>query len=452
MAKIAVSHKKSLIFDTLTDHGVTQQYVTICLDLTNLCFGHLSGQLITRPPGQDKQNVTLEDIVGAFVPGPRFEVGPLGTGRLAGLTFGVKDLFDVAGSATTYGNPDWASTHPVAVSTAPIVTSLLQAGAHMAGKTKTHELAFGLTGENVWYGTPLNPRGHDHYPGGSSSGSAAAVAAGLVDFALGSDTGGSVRIPASYCGVYGIRPTHGAISLAGACPLAPSLDTPGWFARSASLLAGIGDVLLPGTRPGADGPLVRVEEVWMNAQPAVAEALHRALERLEHLRGRAVSVRVLPEGVDSLFDHFRVVQAEEVWAALGAWVDTANPRLGPGVKERFAAARAMTPAMAAAGRAFRQTLQGRIRPLLAGGAVMVYPTSPCIAPRLTAAQPEQDRIRQATMGVTAIAGFCGLPEVTLPATEVDGMPVGLSLVAGPGQDRALLAFACDVAEILGLPV
>ncbi len=396
--------------------------------------------------------MTLEDSVGAFMPGPRFEVGPLGTGRLTGLTFAVKDLFDVAGAVTTYGNPDWAGTHPVAVSTAPIVTALLQAGAHLAGKTKTHELAFGLTGENVWYGTPLNPRAHDRFPGGSSSGSAAAVAAGLVDFALGSDTGGSVRIPASYCGLFGIRPSHGAISLAGACPLAPSLDTPGWFTRSASLLAGVGDVLLPGTRPGADGPLMRVEDAWINAQPAVAEALRGPLERLEQLRGRAVSVRLVPEGVDSLFDHFRVVQAEEVWAALGPWVDASSPRLGPGVKERFAAARAMTPAMAASGRAFRQILQGRVRPLLAGGAVMVYPTSPCVAPLLTAEQPEQDRIRQATMGVTAIAGFCGLPEVTLPAGEVDGLSVGLSLVGGPGQDRALLAFACDVAAILGLPV
>ncbi len=407
---------------------------------------------MTPPSLKDKQIVIVEDTVGAFVPGPRFEHPPLGTGRLSGTTFAVKDLFDVAGSVTTYGNPDWAASHPRAVATAPIVTALLQAGAHMAGKTRTHELAYGLTGENVWYGTPLNPRGHDRFPGGSSAGSAAAVAAELVDFALGSDTGGSVRIPASYCGLFGIRPTHGAISLAGACPLAPSLDTPGWFTRSASLLAGIGDVLLPGTRAGADGPLIRVEEAWINAQPAVAECLHTALDRLETLRGRAVGVRLLPEGVDALFDHVRVVQAEEVWASLGPWVEATKPRLGPGVKERFAAARAMTPAIAATGRAFRRVLQGRVRPLLGGGAVMVYPTSPCVAPLVSAELPEQDRIRQATMGVTAIAGFCGLPEVTLPAGEVDGMPVGLSLVAGPGQDRALLAFACDVAEILGLTV
>ena len=396
--------------------------------------------------------VAIEDDVGAFIPGPRAERAPLGTGRLSGLTFAVKDLFDLAGTVTTYGNPDWARTHAPAIATAPVVLALLQAGARLAGKTRTQELAYGLTGENIWHGTPVNPAAPDRYPGGSSCGSAAAVAGGLVDFALGSDTGGSVRIPASYCGIFGIRPTHGAVSLAGACPLAPSFDTCGWFTRTASLLAGVGDALLAGPRHDAEGPLLRPEEVWVNAQPEVAEALRPALEKLEQLRGRAVGLRIAPEGVDSFFDHFRVVQAEEAWASLGGWIEAAKPRFGPGVGERFLAARGVDPALAAPGRAFRRVLQARIRPLLAGGAVMVYPTSPCVAPLLTAGLEEQDAVRQATVGVTAIAGFCGLPEVTLPAARVRGGPVGLSLVAAPGHDRALLALACDAAEVLGLPV
>ncbi len=396
--------------------------------------------------------VALNDTVGAFVPGPRLERRPLGSGRLSGLGFAVKDLFDVAGSITTYGNLDWASTHAASRATAPVVTALLQAGARLDGKTKTVELAYGLTGENVWHGTPVNPRAPDRFPGGSSCGSAAAVAADLVDFALGSDTGGSVRIPASYCGLFGIRPSHGAVSLAGACPLAPSFDTCGWFTRSAGLLEGVGDVLLPGGRQAVDGPLLRVEEAWVNAQPEVAEALRPALERLERLRGRAVGIRLAPEGIDSIFDHFRTAQAEEVWACLGNWVEATKPRFGPGIGERFAAAKATDGAVAAPGRAYRRVLQARVRPLLAGGAVLVYPTSPCPAPLLTASMAEQGAIRQATMGVTAIAGFCGLPEVTLPAGSVKGVPVGLSLVAGPGFDRGLLAFACDAATVLGLAV
>ena len=394
----------------------------------------------------------IDDHVGAFIPGARLERPPLAPGRLSGLTFAVKDLYDVAGAETTYGNPDWARTHPVASATAPVVLSLLQAGGRLVGKTKTVELAYGLTGENIWHGTPINPAAPERFPGGSSCGSAAAVAARLVDFALGSDTGGSVRIPASYCGLFGIRPSAGVISLAGVCPLGPSLDTPGWFTRSASLLAGVGDVLLPANRQGADGPLLRVEEAWVNAQPEVADSLRPALEKLEQLRGAAVGIRLVPEGLATLFRHFRVVQAEEAWAALGAWVESVHPTFGTGVGERFAAAKATNPADAGLGRAFRRALQARVRPLLTGGAVLVYPTSPCPAPLLTASVPEQDAIRQATMGVTAIAGFCGLPEVTLPFGSVNGAPVGLSLVAGHGQDRALLALACDAAAILGLPV
>jgi amidase len=394
----------------------------------------------------------VADSFGAFVPGLLAGHAPLGTGRLSGLSFALKDMFDLAGTVTTYGNPDWARTHAPAVATAPVVVALLQAGARLAGKTKTQELAYGLTGENVWHGTPINPNAPERFPGGSSCGSAAAVAGSLVDFALGSDTGGSVRIPASYCGLFGIRPSHGAISLAGACPLAPSFDTCGWFTRSAALLSEIGEALLAGPRLGAEGPLLLPEEAWVNAEPEVAEALRPALEKLEQIRGRAVGVRVAPEGIDSFFDHFRTAQAEEVWAALGGWVEATQPRLGPGVAERFAAAKATDPATAAPGRAFRRVLQARIRPLLYGGTVMVYPTSPCVAPLLTASLAEQDAVRQATMGVTAIAGFCGLPEVTLPAARVRGAPVGLSLVGGVGHDRALLALACDAATVLGLPV
>ena len=394
----------------------------------------------------------INDTVGAFVPGARVELDPLAAGRLSGRDFAVKDLFDVAGAPTTYGNPDWARTHPPAVATAPVVTALLQEGARLRGKTKTVELAYGLTGENVWHGTPLNPRAPNRFPGGSSCGSAAAVAAGLVDFALGSDTGGSVRIPASFCGLFGIRPSAGAVSLAGARPLAPSFDTPGWFTRSASLLAEIGEVLLPGGGESVGGVLLQVEEAWMNAIPEVAEALRPALELLEDRFGRTIGVRLMPEGLDTAFDHFRAVQAEEAWATLGGWVASTEVRFGPGIGERFAAAREMDPALAYAGRAFRRRMQARLRPMLAGGAVLVYPTCPCPAPLLSTNQEEQAELRAAVMGVTAIAGFIGAPEITLPVGTVAGAPVGLSLTAAPGRDRALLAFAREAAAVLNLPV
>ncbi|WP_431269061.1 amidase [Dankookia sp. P2] len=395
----------------------------------------------------------LTDTVSAFVPGPRVERRGAASGPLAGLSFAVKDLYDVAGTPTTYGNPDWARTHPVAAADAPVVQALLQAGGFLRGKTKTVELAYGLTGENVWHGTPLDPAAPDRFPGGSSCGSAAAVAAGLVDFAMGSDTGGSVRIPASYCGIFGIRPSWGAVSLAGACGLGPSFDTAGWFAARASVLAQVGEVLLPeDTAPGARlGPLLKVEAAWMNALPSTVLALTDALQALEGLLGRTARVDLAPEGLATLYESFRCAQAEEAWATLGSWVAAIGPRFGPGVQERFDAARTMPPEKAAAGRAFRRVFQARMRALLAGGAVLVFPTSPAPAPKLTASLADQNAVRELTMGVSAISGLAGLCEVSIPAGRDGGAPVGLSLVAAPGRDRALLSLAARLSEATGLP-
>ena len=390
-----------------------------------------------------------EDRVGAFVPGTRRERVGASDGPLAGLTFAVKDLYDTEGDVTGYGNPDWARTHAPATADAAVVTALLQAGARFVGKTKTVELAYGLTGENVWYGTPTNPPAPDRFPGGSSCGSAAAVAAGLCDFAMGSDTGGSVRIPASYCGIYGIRPSWGAVSLTGACPLGPAFDTAGWFAARASVLRRAGEALLP---PGGDaplGPLLKMQEAWVNADPSTAAALTGGLAAAEALLGPALPVQVAPEGLDTFYEGFRCAMAVEAWTSLGPWIEATDPQFGPGGKERFAAAKAMDPAKAAAGRALRRIAQARVWGLLGGGAVLVYPTSPAPAPLLTATQAEQNAVRERTMGVTAIAGLCGLPEVSIPAGKVDGAPVGLSLTAAPGRDRALLALAERIGEALG---
>jgi amidase len=394
------------------------------------------------------------DELGAFVPGARAVLEPMGSGPLSGIRLAVKDIFDIAGFITTCGNPDWTRTHPPSIATAPAVATLLRAGARLVGKTVTVELAFGLSGENVWHGTPRNPAAPARYPGGSSAGSAAAVAGGLADLALGSDTGGSVRVPASYCGIFGIRPTQGAIGLAGVMPLAPSLDTPGWFARTAELLGRAGEVLLPGDGGQLGGPLLRVEEAWSNARPAVAGALAAVVERLQPLLGPALPIQAVPEGIAALYRNYRALQGQEAWASLGPWIAAARPNLSPAVAARFEAARQVSEAEVQAAWGLRQRQQARLRPLLAGGAVLVYPTSPCPAPRLDATPPELEEVRAASVGVTAIAGLAGLPEVTLPVARVpveEGeAPVGLSLVAAPGRDRALLALARQAATLLGL--
>src|SRR6266480_663273 len=196
-------------------------------------------------------DILARDTLGAFCRHTHVAMEGAAAGPLCGTTFGVKDLYHIAGHRTGFGNPVWFETHPVADRTAVAVQRLLDASARMVGKTHTDELAYSLNGENRHYGTPVNANAPGRVPGGSSSGSAAAVAGGLVDFALGSDTGGSVRVPASFCGLYGVRPTHGRIPLDGILLQAPSYDTIGWFARDAELFARVGAVLLQSNVPAA---------------------------------------------------------------------------------------------------------------------------------------------------------------------------------------------------------
>ena len=241
------------------------------------------------------------DSLGAFCRHTHVELKGAASGPLAGLTFGLKDIFDVAGHKTGFGSPDWLRTHDAAKVHSVVAKQLLDAGAYLVGKTHTEEMAFSLTGENAHYGTPVNVRAPDRVPGGSSSGSAAAVAGGLVDFAIGSDTGGSVRGPASFCGLYGIRPTHARISLDGVCPLAPGFDTCGWFARDADLLARVGDVLLDG-KAATPGRVLIAQDAFALLLPDAAQAMQPVLERVAKALGTPQAVTVSDDGLNAWFD------------------------------------------------------------------------------------------------------------------------------------------------------
>jgi amidase len=226
----------------------------------------------------------MHDPINAFVPGPRVSIEGAPNGPLRGLTFAAKDLFDVAGHPTGGGNHDWARAYPVPTRHAWAVQTLLDAGATLIGKTITDEVSLGILGENAFDGTPLNTRAPDRVPGGSSSGSAAAVAAGLCDTALGTDTGGSVRVPASFCGLYGICPTHGRLDLSGMLPQAPTSDTTGWFARDAATFARISSVLLGGPIPAAlPTRLIVAVDAFGFADADVAAALRPMVDRLAAL-------------------------------------------------------------------------------------------------------------------------------------------------------------------------
>jgi amidase len=248
----------------------------------------------------------MQDPLGAFMPHGRVEIDGAPRGRLRKVTFAVKDIFDVAGTVTGRGNPDWLASHGPAAANAPAVQALLDAGARLVGKTITEELAFSVVGSSPYYGTPTNAAAPGRVCGGSSSGSAAAVGGGLVDLAPGSDTGGSVRVPASYCGIYGMRPTHGRISLEGIMPLAPSFDSVGWFARDPRVFATAGRVLLGATaRGGRPSRVLLATNAFARLDPGVEDALQAAIRHLEARLGEAEPVTVRSNGLDVRHDVFR---------------------------------------------------------------------------------------------------------------------------------------------------
>lgn len=382
------------------------------------------------------------DPLGAFTRHTHAALPPSGAGPLSGLTFGAKDLYDIAGAHTGFGSPDWLGSHGPADVTAVAVQWLLDAGAEMVGRTHTDEMAWSLLGENAHYGTPVNVNALGRVPGGSSSGSAAAVAGGLVDFALGSDTGGSVRLPASFCGVLGMRPSHGRVSLAGACALAPSFDTAGWFARDADVLERVGRVLLADDLPSRKvGRVLLAADAFEWAGDAVTAALADAVARIESKFGAAERVVLAPQGLAGWIDDFRVLQSAEAWEAHGEWVTRVKPQFGPGVKERFAFAATLEPALVTRARAHRMTSAAHVHSLLGGDAVIVLPTTPGIAPVRGLPQDTLNAFRGQCIAMLAAAGMAGCPQITLPMGRIDGCPLGLSVIGAPGNDTQLLALA-----------
>lgn len=390
-------------------------------------------------------SILHRDQIGAFCRHTHVAVKGASAGPLAGLSFGAKDIYDIAGHRTGFGSPDWFATHPAATRTAAAVQRLLDAGADMVGKTHTDELTYSLNGENAHYGTPVNVNAPGRIPGGSSSGSAAAVAAGLCDFTLGSDTGGSVRAPASYCGIYGIRPTHGRVSLEGACPLATSFDTAGWFARDPETLERVGRVLLGNERAGAPGKLLVAEDAFQLAGGSISRALQPALDRVSAQLGAPQRVTVSTEGLPQWFQVFRVLQGAEVWAQHGSWITRVKPQLGPGIKERVEWAATLTARDVGPAKSKREEIARRMAQLLSGNAILVLPTLPGIAPLLNTPAAELEDYRGRAMSLLCIAGLARLPQVNLPVARLDGCPLGLSLIAARGGDMMLLALARALA-------
>ena len=390
----------------------------------------------------------LNDPAHAFVPYPDVPVPHAGTGPLSGLYFGVKDLFDVAGYPTGGGNPLMLALSGTKARHAVAVQRLLDAGAAFAGKTVTDELAFSMNGNNAHFGAPLNGAAPDRITGGSSSGSASAVSSRLCDFALGTDTGGSVRAPASHCGLYGIRPTHGRVSLASALALCHSLDTCGWFARDAHSFARVADVLLDAdTAPLPAAPrLLSPTDVWGLIAPAVRPAWDGALQQIARTFGPSTDTGVVLESFDAMYWAFRCVQGREAWMTDGAFIECYAPVLGPGVKERFAWSKEVTDAQFVQASQFRERFRQHLASLLGDDGVLVLPTMPDIAPLRSADEASLEAYRNNAVQMLCIAGLSGFPQISLPLAGREGAPLGISLLGPKGSDRSLIAMAEKLAQ------
>ena len=443
--------------------------------------------------------VAREDA-GCFVENPREgeiengDVSSSASGVLRGVRVAVKDNVAVAGLRTGAGNPTYLETkgREVESTHAPCVKTVLDAGATFVGKTHMDELAWSLQGENFHYGTPVNSRGNapGKIPGGSSSGSASAVCNDLADVAIGTDTIGSVRLPASFCGLYGMRPTHGRVDDAGVVPLSHSFDTVGWFAKDAKTLRVMGDVLLEPDSKDAEtsaklgkARMAMCSDAFTLVDPRVRDEIRRVLSTEGVMR---VFQEARLDGIPDTFglvdltlsdvaltdksgkstlppitewsETFRVIQTAEVWGSHGAWITEYQPEFGPGVCDRFKLAEiGVDDATMAHHRELRERITSHLDALLADGSILFLPAARGPAPMATDYDSEASLAkladaRNAALAIGAPASLARLPCVVVPTIEIDGEPVGLMMMSRRGTDEALLAFAEKLAWVIGLKV
>lgn len=386
-----------------------------------------------------------DDSLRCWVPYPPAPLPHAPDGPLKGLTMAVKDLFDVKGYPTGAGSPHMLAMSGVKKRHAPLVAQMLKAGARFAGKTITDELAFSLNGKNAHFGAPVNAAAPERITGGSSSGSASAVSGGLVDFALGTDTGGSVRAPASYCGLFGIRPTHGRVSLKGCWPLAESFDTPGYFTRDGATFARIAPVFLGRDKsPLPERPrLLLARDMFDQAVPDARAVLADAARRVSLTLGEMEEV-TLAKDMDALYWAFRWLQGREAWEADGAMIERYAPPLGPGVVERFAFGRTVTDEQVASGARTRAAFRRALAKLLGKDGVILMPTVPDVAPLTSTSEADLDDFRNRALRLLCPSGLSGFPQISIPGCRRDGSPLGLSIMGPPGSDLSLVELAARI--------
>lgn len=380
-------------------------------------------------------------------------VGSESIGPLSGRTVAVKDLYDVAGFAVGAGVPEYLREQAAATESAPALRALLGAGATARGIAQTDEFAYSITGANVHYGTPPNPRVPNAVPGGSSSGPATAVALGQADIGLGTDTAGSIRVPASYQGLWGLRSTQDAVNRSGLLPLAPRFDAVGWITRTPGVLrAAVVASVHPKLQRGAPARYAVAASVVFGLDDEVQEAFVDAVDWLEGSDSITPVDLVDVGDLAALFQAFRTVQAAEAWQVHGSWVRAHPGVLAADVAARFAWASRVTGSAERAARGVLGVARERLDQIL-DERVLLLPSTASTAPRLDSEAAALDRTRSATLALTCLAAIGGYPALSAPLLDVHGAPLGLCLVGPRFSDLALVdaatAMATQLNETLG---
>ncbi len=369
-------------------------------------------------------------------------------GPLAAKTLAVKDIMQVAGYPNGWGSPTRLAEATPDTETQSAVQTMIDAGAEVLGKAQCEELCFSLAGNNAHYGMPLNGAAPERLTGGSSSGSVSLISNGAVDIATGTDTGGSVRGPASFCGLIGLRATHGRVALDRTMPLSPSLDCFGWFTRDIRDYSVVGDLLL-----GEDSGSAELSNIKGCAEldalvlgEEESTALSGAVARVEEHYGRSRAGSSLGFDIETAYWAFRKVQAWEAWETLGPWIEDKQPDLGPGVKDRFEYGRDLAGSDYEQAKSDRETITARLENFLGDDGVLIYPTVPGCAPLRTVTHDDMQAFREQAIRLLCLSGLSGLPQITIPLATVHGAPMGLSLMGPRGSDKRLIGLATDLLQ------
>lgn len=350
------------------------------------------------------------------------------------------------GLPTAAGNPDWLATHALPIETNSTVRVLLDAGAEFKGKTITDELAYSLHGQNKHYDALINPAAPAHIPGGSSSGSAVAVSAHLADIGLGTDTGGSIRVPASYQGLWGLRTTHGLVPCDNMVPLAPSFDTIGWMTRDLDTLIAVSNEVI--VRKQQTFQSKSLDDTHFGIATALFSSVAHSknclawLEELEKVSPcKALSNSELDLAELQTAATFRTLQGSEIWQQHGDWITAHQPDIADDIMLRLNWCSAITQDEALQAKKQQDVVIKHLNGLFSTIDVLVIPTTPGIAPRCDADDATLANDRNALLALTAIAGLAGLPQLHMPLFTLHNAPCGLSLVGKKGSDLALLSLA-----------